>query len=783
MKKSIFALALLLAACNVSRRLPPGEKLYVGADFKLETDPSVSKNDRKAVESGLEDLARPRPVKLLFGFPYKVWLYYVLKEQKKENRPGARRFGEAPVFASARALTANETVFRSFLENEGYFRASAKGKFVEKRGYQAQAEYTVQVPPRYEFDSVRFLGDSTPIGKALIRSADNSLLRVGRPYRFETIQTERERINQFMKRQGFYYFQPDYVAVLADSAMGQHRVKPILALKPDIPAAARLPYKMHNVYIYANYTLGGTGRDTSRQEARPVPTDTALHNFYIVDSARLYKTELYKDAVSLRPGRRYNSRAQDLTLSRFINLGVFRFVRNRFQPVRDTTLGQLDTARLDVHYYLTPYPKKALRLELAGTSKSNSLVGSQLTLGFRNRNTLRRAELLTVNLSTGLEWQVGGRSQGVTNYRYGVDATLSFPRLVSPIRINYDRRQVLPKTNITVGYELLRRRLLYDLNSVQATFGYVFRSNQQEEHSITPLSITYVRINNFDSLFYVGLSNPATSAQYSQLLVSDQFILSSLYTFTRNSPAQSRSPYSYRITTNFEPAGNLAGLFIKDRDGDGQREILGQSFAQYVRMDVDARQYLRLAPSLTWASRFFAGLGLPYGNSPNGILQLPFVKQYFAGGSNGLRAFRPRTVGPGTHRVDTELGTPYLQDGGGDVKLEFNTELRPVFNKFLQSAVFLDVGNVWTARDTTLYPDVGSGAKFSKNWWKELAVGTGLGLRVDVQYFVIRLDVAFPLRKPWLPDGQRWVFDQINFRDSAWRKENLILNIAVGYPF
>ena len=771
----------LLNGCNVARRLPPGERLYVGADVKVQADPSVPKSEQKTVASQLAGLARPRPNKTLFGFPYKVWLYYLLNEQKKENNPQAKRFGEPPVFASARALTSNETVFKSVLENEGYFRSGVQSRFVEKKGYQVRAEYTVQVAPRYAFDTVRYLADTSSVGKALRLTTQGSLIQAGKPYQFDLIGAERERITQIMKRQGYFYFQTDYIAILADSAIGQHRVRPYVALKPDMPAAARLPYNMRNVYIYSDYSLDGTRADTSRRRARPIPADTAMRQFFIIDSAQLYNPRLFRDVVSLRPGRRYNSRAQDLTLSRFINLGTFKFVRNRFQPIGDTTVRQRDTASLDVHYYLTPYPKKSVRLEAAGTSKSNSLVGSQLTLSWRNRNLLRRAELLTINGTAGIEWQVGARSQGVTNFRYGLDATLSFPRLVAPFRIRYDRRQILPKTNLTAGYQLIRRAQFYDLNSFQTTFGYAFRTSQKVEHSVTPFSVTYVKPANYGPRFDTLIINPDVNLQqqYFAILRSEQLIFSSLYTYNYNSSPQNNSRSTLRVAFNLEPAGNLAGLLVKPYAG--LRKVFGVAFSQYVRSDIDARHYWKLTPGLTWANRLFAGLGIPYGNAPDlGEPQMPFIKQYFSGGSNSVRAFRPRTVGPGTHTRGNQRSGVLLQDGGGDVKLEANTELRALINRYLQGALFLDAGNVWMYANETTY---GPGSKFSSSWWRELAVGTGVGLRIDVQYFVLRFDLAMPVRKPWLPDGERWVTNQINFRDRDWRRDNLVLNVAVGYPF
>ncbi|GAA4405762.1 BamA/TamA family outer membrane protein [Nibrella viscosa] len=767
---------MLLGGCNVAKHLPANERLYVGTDIYVKGDSGVSAAEQKTLKGQLKELARPKPNKTLFGYPYKVWLYYLMGEPRRENDFRAwfrRKLGEPPVLASAKAISSNKTVMTAFLENEGYFRSAVDGRLEEIKGYQARAIYEATVQPRYYIDSVRFLIDSTTIRKELVAIRNRSLLKVGNPYRFEVIKAEQERISEMLHRRGFYYFQPNYVAVLVDSTTGDHRVRIYIALKPDMPEAAEIPYQIRDIYVYPSYSIRGAERDTNQRNA------TAYQGLQIVDPGNYYKPELFANVIGFRPGMRYNSRIQDLTLSRLISLGTFKFARNRFEPSL-----QGDSAVLDVHYYLTPYPKKSVRLEIAGLTKSNNLAGSQLTLSWRNRNALRRAELLTINGTAGFEVQIGGGVQPVTNNRLGLEANLTFPRLVLPFRFRYDRRQVLPKTNVQLGYEFISRRTLYNLNSVKASFGYIWRTDFRLEHTFQPFNINYVNTFGITDRFIDLLldADPATFQQYFNVLTARQLILSTIYSFNFNSSPRTAGAYTYRLNVNLEPAGNLAGLLIQNRNEDGNKTIAGVPFAQFFRADIDNRHYFHLNPGLTWANRIFAGIGIPYGNTPYGNApQLPFIRQYFAGGSTSLRAFRPRAVGPGSYsRTAGGQRILLLQDGGGDVKLEFGTELRQRLTQYLQGALFLDVGNVWMYADETTY---GPGSKFTKEFYKQLAVGTGVGLRIDLSFFVLRFDLAFPLRKPWLAEDQRWVFDEIAPGSRAWRRDNLILNVAVGYPF
>ena len=750
----------------------------MGTDIVMHPDSTVSSTNSDALQELLSTLARPRPNKQLFGYPYKVGLYYFLGEPRKNGLRAwfRRKFGEEPVFASANAISANIPIWESTLKNEGYFGSTATGALKES-GYKARGVYQVYVKPRFYIDSISFVTDSTPIRKALRKTAAKSVFKTGDPYRFDNIKIERERVSQAIKAQGFYYFQPDYLGVLADNDSLANKTDLYFYIKPDMPDAAGVPYFIRDVFIYPNYNLSTAQQDTNKRKAYVTP-----QGFRVVDSTQLFNPKLFRDLVTVRPGVRYSSRMQDLTLSRFINVGAFKFVRNRFEPAQKG-----DSAVLDAHYYLTPYPIKSIRAEVDGTSRSNNFNGSQLTLSWRNRNALKRAELLTINGNVGIEFQVNAGDQGVTNYRFGLEGVLSFPRLVSPIRFNYDQRAALPKTNATLGYQSIIRGGLYRINSFQTTFGYAWRQNDRVEHVFQPFNVNYVFVplnslgdRLFDILFDPDIQPVLKNQYYNTVYNSNQFILSSLYSFNINSSPRSTSPNTFRLNTNIEIAGNLASLLFRKFDSTENRRVLaGAPYAQFFRVDADARFYRKLNKNVTWANRLFAGFGLPYGNSNN--LQIPFTKQYFVGGANSIRAFRPRAIGPGLFTRDTIRNLPLFQDGGGDIKLEANTELRAKFTQYLEGAVFVDAGNVWTYYDVGNFS--GQGEQFTTDFYKQIAIGAGVGLRIDLSYFLVRFDLATPLRKPYQTEGNNWVVNKIDFGSSDWRKYNLIFNIAIGYPF
>jgi hypothetical protein len=360
---------------------------------------------------------------------------------------------------------------------------------------------------------------------------------------------------------------------------------------------------------------------------------------------------------------------------------------------------------------------------------------------------------------------------GFNTYRAGLEANLGLPRFVTPFITVNPPGGFMPRTNILLGYDILTKQKLYSMQSFRAGFGYVWKESPQKEHQFNLISINYVQPLLISQLYIDSAKNNPILLK----AVEKQFILGTNYNYNYNGlqgkPSMSGGTY---FNGNIDISGNVAGLLTGANAKAGKpKTIFNAQFSQYVKFEADFRKYFKLSPKSVLANRAIIGIGVPYGNST----ELPYIKQFFVGGTNSIRAFRSRSLGPGTYK-DTVLNN-FLPDQSGDIKLELNTEYRLKLAGPVNAAAFIDAGNIWLFNNTDSLP----GAKFSKNFLKELAIGAGIGLRLDISFLVIRLDVAFPLRKPWLPDGKRWVINQINFGDPAWRRDNLVYNLGIGYPF
>ena len=743
-------IVFITSSCSNTKFVPAGDKLYTGARVGIR-DRKISAKQKKVLRGDLEGLTRPRPNTKILGARVKLWANHIPFLRKK--------FAEPPVLLSDVKLQYNADLLANHLQNAGYFSARVRPDTVV-RGKKASAVYRTRPGPQYLIKEVVFEMDSTQTLESNIRAtASKSLLKPGKPFNLEAIIAERRRIDAYLKERGFYYFSPDNIIVQTDTTIGDHKVNLYVKLKPETPAIAREVFYINNVYVYSNYSLNTATIDTNQAHAR------FYKGFYVVDKDKLHKPLLFEHALQFRPDDVYNRNNHNVSLNRLINLGVFKFVKNRFEDVPS-----VDSPKLDAYYYLTPLPKKALRLELTGHTKSNNLTGSQVTLSWRNRNTFRGGELLTVNASVGSEYQYSGLSQAYNTYRLAIEPTLTWPRFVIPFfDVRVGRSPFLPRTNLETGYEAINRRSLYTLNSFTFGLGYLWKESTTREHQFYPFSVTYVQPGNVTELYLTEMQTNPTLAK----AIERQFILGTYYIYNINQLTNVPPPNAFYFNGLVDFSGNVAGLLIKKDPVTKSKQLFGSEFAQYVKTEIDLRYYRKVGLKSVFANRIITGVGFPYGNSK----ELPFIKQFFVGGTNSVRAFRSRSVGPGTYRVPDTVD--FFQDQSGDIKLELNTEFRMKLYSVINGAIFVDAGNIWLYRSNALKP----GAKFSKEFLSELAVGTGLGLRFDFSFFVLRLDLAFPLRKPWLPQGERWVFKDIEIWDSKWRKDNLILNLGIGYPF
>jgi outer membrane protein assembly factor BamA len=753
---------LIMAGCSPTKHLPANDKLYTGARVTVK-GPSLSVRERKELKEDLSGLTRPKPNSRLLGIPVKLMFYNMFYNAKKGLFKNLRdKLGQPPVLLSQLDLNANIKLLQNYTENKGYFHAKTTGDTVVK-AKRASAKYTVETGDRYTISSVHFPTDSNDLSLTLAQTAKNSLLIPGDPFDLEVIRGERTRIDAIMKEKGFYFFGPDYLLIKTDSTIGNHLVDMYLTVKPETPKEARQIYRINDVYIYSNYSLNSARLDTSKAN------DQFYKGYHIIDRRQRFKPYVFEETMQFRPGEVYNRTDHNQTLNRLINLNTFKFVKNRFE------VALVDSPKLDAYYYLTPLPQKSLHAEITTVTRSNNLNGWQLNLGWQHRNLFRSAAQTHITAYVGSDVQFSGAFSGYNTYRTGVEANFTIPRFVVPFVNLRQRGAYAPRTTIQLGYDILQRQKLYTLNSYRFEYGYNWKKNLQRSHELYPISITYAQPLNVTET-YKNLQDSIVGLSH---IIDQQFILGSRYEYLYNQLANGVQPrnawYFNRI---IDVSGNIAGLVMGANAKKGDTAVLfGTPFSQYVKFEGDVRYYRRIGLKSTWANRIDIGIGIPYGNST----QIPYIKQFFTGGNNSLRGFRSRSVGPGTYFPKTNSGKPasVIPDQTGDIKLEMNTEFRPHITGPVYGAIFLEGGNVWLLNDSSYTHK--AGAQFTSKFLSQLAVDAGLGIRLDITLFVIRFDVAFPLRKPWVIPPS--VIRQINFIDPAWRRQNLVYNLAIGYPF
>ncbi len=748
------------------------------------------------METELAAIVRPKVNRRFLGWRFKLSMYNLAGDSTKKNNFIRRwlrdKIGEPPVLGSQFIPRQNQDLLVNYLQNKGYFNAKAYGiKDVDEHQH-ATGSFDVLLGDRYFYNEIDYSPtDKTGLSKEIAALKEKSLLKKGDPYDLETIKAERERINAILKNKGYYYFSPDFLVVYADTTVGAHLIDARLKLQYSLmPQAAYRSYTIKDIEIFPQYRF--SLKDNNTADRYSASNDTIVQDgLSIIQRNKKFAPRVFRQSVLFRPGDTYSPKIQNATLNRLVNLGVFKFVKNEFSPVVDTNSmmykmvqtspaisflakqGMLDSFnnQLNIRYLLTPQPTRQANVEVAAYTQNDSRAGSKISFAWRNRYLFKSAELLTLKFTGGFEMQFGGKVNIPNTYNAGVEASLNFPRTVLPfMKRNIGSSAFVPRTLATLGYDFYLRNQLYSIHSLNTSFGYNWKESIRKEHKLFPINVTYVNIDTFANTI------AAQDFNLSNLLFKG-VILGPTYEFTYNTltdnNATLKSNYYFNSVVDF--SGNILGIVQGAKINEPTKQILGANYAQYMKFTLDGRYFYKFNPQGTRsiATRLYLGLGYPYGNS----YTLPNIKQYFAGGASSLRGFQSRRVGPGSYNALAD-SIQYVELLG-DVKLEANIEFRAQLYQFIHGAIFMDAGNIWLLRDNPAFP----GGKFSSNFANEIAVDAGIGLRFDFKILLLRFDFGMPIRKPWMPVGERWVFNKIDFGSPIWRKENLVFSLAIGYPF
>ncbi len=732
------------------------------------------------------------------------------KEPKKCNGLWpwlAYTVGEPPALLDTILMNKGARQMEIYLRKNGYFNAEVKGEnklntknsLFWKAGKKSTVVYHVELKDLYTIKNVEWNVSDPGMQKQLPRIQQNTLIKTGERFRVENLDAERGRITLLLSNQGFYEFIPDYIVYELDTVTSPKEVNVKLSILNQKALDGYGNYTGQTL-PHRKFYIGNISFNTSFDPLNPneIPTDTVEYKGLDIYSVGLscVKPVILDRRVEVKETQLYQQRYIDETYKRFTQLGVFKTVNIQLSPRNDAQTGQ---ALLDVKVLLAPNKKQALSFDPRVTNRAGN-TGIYGNFIYKHRNVFRGAESFELKTVVGAEAsQVLGGGSALTNtgdqivqrtfqlntFEIGPEMNLILPRLF-PRDLAKTSRSNDPKSHVRAGLNY-QRRPDYTRTLSQVSFGWNFIENPETVSSfdIEWAELSLIKIDRsaaFDQ--WLGALNDSYLANSYQ----DHLISATRVGYTINTQKDGNQPRSFYYRGNIiEGAGNLLRAIYEripgaETDSIGSYTINNIRFAQYVKSDHDVRFYTQSDDRNKLAFRGFIGVGIPLKN----LSSLPFEKSYFSGGANGLRAWQARTLGPGSFR-DTSVVRSF--NNIGDIKLEFNAEYRFKITQMFQAAFFVDAGNIWLANRDNSRPN----AEFNKNrFYKEFALGAGAGLRLDFDFFIVRMDVGIPLRDPLKIDGERWLWQgkdeynaflsDVNNAPSTFKLQP-VLNLGLGFPF
>ncbi len=756
---SLVILLLLVGGCSNTRFLTEDQLLYTGRE---KTEIIFQEPDSKSadVNQYVNSVTSHKINNALFGRrilpPIGLWT----KNYWKVNEKRRFRYWIYKTLASDQILVSDVNPelraqsIKSELFNQGYFNTQAWSVIdtSSRNPKKAMVKYFVEVAPPFHYSQIEY--DTLLLAvDTLLNTVDyEEYIKAGDQFNLNQLKTARADFSRKAQNEGYFYFTTDFIELQADTSKETSKVDLIIGRKKDLAPALLLKYGINDIIIHISRSS-----DTAFQK-----TDTIQYSgLSIVSSGDFLKPDVLRRAVYFNTGDIYSYTDYQQTISRLNNLGIFSYVRISYTPSEAGSLLRL----LDVRIDLVLSRNINLDLEADLVTKSSGYAGPQLSAGVTHGNAFKGAENTHLALSGGLEWQWGGKTEselGTLSYEFGIGAGISFPKIILPGSHEKSRLFMTQETSVNLDFDFINRTAYYQMASQKAEYKYKWGKTKRIYHSVSPLYVNSVNLlettPEFDSVVDANI--------YIRKSYEEQFIFGVNYSFTFDNTLKSK-PHNFYYQAEIRSSGNIIDLFagIGKDASDRPYYFLDNIYSQYIKFTSDFRYYQHGLKN-TLAFRFYAGLGIPYGNSE----VMPYVEQFFSGGAYSIRGFTARYVGPGSYYEDSDG----FIDQSGDIKLESNLEYRFGISKIVRGAIFLDAGNIWLANEDENRP----GSQFNiHTFYNQLAVGTGFGLRFDFTFFVLRTDIGFPIRNPYETDGENWVLGTGEGFKSA------LFYLAIGYPF
>lgn len=775
----------LISGCTATKFLKEDESFYTGAKINMEAQGKIS--GQGDLKEELQTFITPEPNPTFLGMRPSVWFYFKAGTPKKKK--GLRNFiktkmGSPPVLLKDATPDQTAQALEGQLNNEGYFNSEVSFE-VKTRRKNSTVIYNITLEQPFRIQTVNYIFLDSAHNQLLDEISEQTLIKKNQRYSLALLSAEQQRIEEIAQNKGFYFFDDRYLLFKADTTIGHRMVELDLTIERGMPERANNVYTVQDVIVFPSYELGNDSLSRTGDTTR-------IGKYVYIDNLYHFRPHIITDVINLTPDSIYRRIDHEYTLSHLMGLNTFKFVNIKYSPVHRDSFG------LRASVFLTPLLKKSFRLQVQGVSKSNNFVGPGIEFTSTNRNIFKGAEMFQLKLNGSYEMQVRSKQTNPLNaIELGVETSLSVPRFITPFNIRYRSAKYLPQSQIKLGYSFQQRLQYFTLNSFNGGAGYTWRETTLKTHELFPLDITFIKKSNTSEAFDTLVDqNPALKNSF-----QNQFILGARYSYTFNTQLSDNIEEKYAVKRkkrhnvyfngSVDISGNIPRAIqsIRFEGGEGPYSFFGQPYSQYIRPVVDFRYYFDLTKKSKIASRITTGVGYAYGNSR----YMPYIKQFAVGGSNSLRAFPARSVGPGSYNYLAIDNATFFIDQRGDIKIEGSVEYRFDIYRAVKGGLFVDAGNIWLIERDTLRP----GGSFDRKFLKEMAVGTGFGLRFDFSFFVLRFDLAFPIRKTYIADYTgtagdeerqpinefRWALKDIDFTSKNWRRDNLVFNIAIGYPF
>ncbi|MEE4213577.1 MAG: BamA/TamA family outer membrane protein [Bacteroidales bacterium] len=758
---------LAFNACNPTKYVPDNKTLLDKSEINIDS--------RRIRKADIRPYVKQEPNKKIFGARFHLGLYN-LSNIDKTGWPHSwlRRIGEEPVIYDPFATATSSEEIESYLFSRGYFNAEVSVDTSTNK-QKTDIVYDVMAKEPYRIRRVHYNIRDDNIRKLFFMDTINCLIRQGEIYDVDVLQSERIRLERFIKDMGFYSFSRDHVYFEVDSTVGNrqvdifYEVRKFLSYSDDnrVIESEHKRYRINKVYIFTDWNPKVALDEGAAYLARQ---DTIYHEgFWFINDREKHsvKPGVIAQSLYIKPGDLFQLTNMDRSQDHLNSLQSFRLVNIGYSDPGTVEDWKHSEQPLDCVIRLTTVTQQEFRVELEGTNSAGNL-GGAVNLVYQHKNLFRGAERLNVKLKGAYETLSEQVSGSRSTQEYGFETSLTLPRFMLPFLEKEEFiKKYNPKTVITAAYNY-QKMPVYTRTVANASFGYNWQGNRFTRHSVYPLQLNVVNLPFIDPEFEMSID----TTSYLAYSYKDVFLLGGNYIYVFNNQNIKKARDYWFIKLTGEVAGNLLSLAYRLGDvepGEGDNyEIFGQPFAQYARADIDLRYNRRLNDVSSVVYRGFVGVGIPYGNSR----AVPFEKQYFSGGANSIRGWQVRSLGPGSY---TPVSSSFF-NMTADIKIEFNAEYRFKLFWILEGALFLDVGNIWT-----FYEDEdreGTQFKFD-SFYRDLAVGTGTGLRFDLNFVILRADLGMKLRDPQLPDPPRWILQR---RDLSFR-DDFTFHISIGYPF